>query len=49
MAKAAKERGNLCGKDREYGRALERYTLALTLDADNISALSNRAQTHLMV
>ena len=49
MAKAAKEKGNLCNKDGDHEGALERYTLALTLDPDDFCALSNRARIHLEV
>lgn len=49
MAEAAKEAGNQRSKWGSCQAALERYTLALMLDADNLSALSNRAGAHLMV
>ena len=49
MAQAAKEKGNLCNEDGDYKGALERYTLALTLDPNDFCALSDRARTHLEV
>ncbi len=49
MTQAAKEAGNLCSTGGKHQEALERYTLALTLDPDNITALSNRAKMHLVV
>ena len=49
MAEAAREAGNLCTKWESCQAALERYTLALMLDADNLSARCNRARIYLMV
>ena len=49
MTGAAKEAGNLCAETGNHRGAVERYTLALVLDADNIAALSNRVKARYMV
>ena len=49
MSEVGKEAGNAYNKERSYGEAHVRYSLAVALDEGNLPALSNRAHTHLMV
>ncbi len=49
MSGAAKENGNRCCKQERLQEALNRYSLAFTLDQSNIYALCNRARIHLLV
>ena len=49
MAEAVKEIGNRYCKQGRHLLALDRYSLAYTLDPSNIYALCNRARIHLLV